>query len=177
MSDNIQFFLSVAIALFLILLISRLCGWLATLIAQPRVVGEMVSGVLLGPTVFGLFFPDLMTYVFSADVKSFLYVISNLGLTIYMFLIGAEMDLNNVNRSSLRKAGLLAFSGIVPSFFLGVAVAYLFYESISLKSISPLNFAIFLGISLSITAFPMLARILQDEDGQNKARLLNFDSC
>jgi Kef-type K+ transport system membrane component KefB len=161
-TGNLELFLAVIPALAVILVTARLCGKAAILVGQPRVVGEMVAGVLLGPSLLGLLVPQIQQTLFPNDVKSVLYVFSNIGLTIYMFLVGAEMDHKLLGGPQLRRSILLATSGIVPAFALGVVVALYLHSSLAPAAISPLKFAIFMGCALSITAFPMLARILQE---------------
>ncbi|MFF9757896.1 cation:proton antiporter, partial [Streptomyces sp. NPDC014344] len=89
---NLALALKVLPALVVILAASALCGRLAILVKQPRVLGEMVAGVLLGPTLFGALFPTAQQAIFSADVKPILYVLSTIGLTLFMFLVGAGFD-------------------------------------------------------------------------------------
>ncbi len=162
--DNLHLFLEIVPALLIVLIASRCVGRLVTYVGQPRVVGEMIAGVLLGPTLLGQISPAFMNNIFTDDVKGVLFILCNIGLSFYMFLIGAELDLNHFNKSSLKKAGLVATSGIIPPFLFGIGIAYLLYESMSLSHVSQVNFAIYMGVALSITAFPMLARILQDEN-------------
>ncbi|KJE21098.1 Kef-type K+ transport system, membrane component [Frankia torreyi] len=149
-------------AMFVVLAATTLCGRLARLIRQPTVVGEMVAGVLLGPSFFGAVAPGLQHHLFNTNVKSVLYVLSMIGLTFYMFLVGTEVDHGTLDRRTTRRAGVLAVSGIVPSFALGAGSAFIFYHTLSRPDVSRWNFMLFLGGALSITAFPMLARILEE---------------
>jgi K+:H+ antiporter len=160
--NQIQFALKVFAALAVVLAATTVCGRLATLILQPRVVGEMVAGVLLGPPLLGALAPGVEAHLFPADVKNVLYVLSTIGLTFYMFLVGGSLDHHLVRGRSARRAALLAASGIVPTFALGALVATIFFDSLSPHGATLGEFILFVGGSLSITAFPMLARILQE---------------
>jgi len=160
--NQIHFALQVFAALALVLAATTLCGRLAMLIKQPRVVGEMVAGVLLGPALFGAIAPGVQAQIFPADVKSTLYVLSTIGLTFYMFLVGSSLDHGLTTGANARKASILAISGIVPTFLLGAGAAVLFFDTLSPKGTQLWVFMLFIGGALSITAFPMLARILQE---------------
>ena len=165
---NLELVLHVLPAIVVILAASALCGRLALLVKQPRVLGEMVAGVLLGPTLFGALFPAAQKAVFPADVKPILYVLSTLGLTVFMFLVGAGLDHSADNgKKDTKNAAVLAVSGILPSLLLGAGAAYLLYDRLSRPDVTPFEFALFLGGALSITAFPMLARILYERRLQN----------
>lgn len=160
--NQIEFALKVFAALAVVLAATTLCGRLITLIGQPRVVGEMVAGVLLGPALLGAVAPGVQERLFPTDVKGVLYVLSTIGLTFYMFLVGSSLDHGLTGGRNMRRASLLAVSGIVPTFALGAATAALFFGSLSPDGSSIWEFMLFVGGALSITAFPMLARILQD---------------
>ncbi|MGW4111053.1 cation:proton antiporter domain-containing protein [Actinosynnema sp. NPDC004786] len=160
--NQIEFALRVFAALAVVLAATTVCGRLAMLVRQPRVVGEMVAGVLLGPALFGAVAPGVQAQLFPADVKDTLYVLSTIGLTFYMFLVGSSLDHGPGGSGNVRRAALLAVSGIVPTFLLGAGVAALFFGSLSVEGSSVWVFMLFVGGALSITAFPMLARILQE---------------
>ncbi|BBC97558.1 MULTISPECIES: cation:proton antiporter [Streptomyces] len=165
---NLQLALKVLPAIVVILAGSALCGRLAIWLRQPRVLGEMVAGVLLGPTLFGALFPDAQRAVFAPEVKPILYVLSTIGLTLFMFLVGAGLDHGSgKGTKDMRNAGVLALSGILPSLLLGAAAAFVLYGKLSRPGVSTFEFALFLGGALSITAFPMLARILYERSLQN----------
>ncbi|NUT90795.1 MAG: transporter [Saccharothrix sp.] len=160
--NQIQFALRVFAALAVVLAATTVCGRLAMLVKQPRVVGEMVAGVLLGPALLGAVAPGAQAQIFPADVKSTLYVLSTIGLTFYMFLVGSSLDHGLTVGRNARRASVLAASGIVPTFVLGAGAAAVFFGSLSPEGISVWEFMLFVGGALSITAFPMLARILQE---------------
>jgi len=160
--NQIHFALQVFAALAVVLVATTACGRLAMLVRQPRVVGEMVAGVLLGPALLGAVAPSVQAQLFPADVKSTLYVLSTIGLTFYMFLVGSSLDHGLTTGPNARKASVLAVSGIVPTFLLGAGTAVVFFDSLSPRGSSLWVFMLFVGGALSITAFPMLARILQE---------------
>ncbi|MBP2053981.1 Kef-type K+ transport system membrane component KefB [Streptomyces griseochromogenes] len=173
---NLELTLKVIAAILAILAASATCGKLALMVRQPRVLGEMVAGVLLGPTFLGLLFPGVQKSLFPSDVKPILYVLSTIGLTLYMFLVGAGLDHGKNGaagagveggRSQGRQATLLAVSGIVPSLVLGTAAGLLWYSRFSRNDVSRMEFAFFIGGALSLTAFPMLARILYERGLEN----------
>ncbi|MEU4541549.1 cation:proton antiporter [Streptosporangium sp. NPDC023825] len=165
---NLELALRVLPAVIVILAASALCGRLALLARQPRVLGEMVAGVLLGPTFFGVLFPEAQRAIFTPEVKPILYVLSTIGLTIFMFLVGAGLDHSSGDgRKDGRNAAVLAVSGILPSLLLGMGAGYLLYDRLSRPDVSVFEFAFFIGGALSITAFPMLARILYERQLEN----------
>ncbi|MFI7536372.1 cation:proton antiporter [Streptosporangium sp. NPDC049376] len=164
---NLGLVLRVLPALVVILLAAAVCGRLATMVMQPRVVGEMVAGVLLGPTLLGAVFPGAQEALFPADVRPILYVLSTIGLTLYMFLVGAGMDHSVRTPGETRRAMALAASGILPSLVLGSALGFLLWDRLSRPDVGRVEFALFLGSALSLTAFPMLARILYERGLEN----------
>jgi Kef-type K+ transport system membrane component KefB len=154
--------LALMAALAVILTATGICGRLALYVGQPRVVGEMVAGILLGPTVFAAIAPGTQAMIFAPDVKSVLYVLSTIGLTYYMFLTGASIDHSFLRVRHVRRSAFVALAGIIPPFALGAFTGWAYHESFAGPTTDRLAFAIFLGGALSITAFPMLARILQE---------------
>ncbi|MEW9554249.1 cation:proton antiporter [Nonomuraea sp. NPDC050783] len=164
---NLALVLQVLPALVVILVAAAVCGRLAQLVMQPRVLGEMVAGVLLGPTLLGRLFPEAQAALFPPTVRPVLYVLSTIGLTLYMFLVGAGLDHGARTPGEVRKAGVLAASGILPSMLLGVGAGLLLHGTLSRPDVGPLPFALFVGGALSLTAFPMLARILYERGLEN----------
>ncbi|WP_051772327.1 cation:proton antiporter [Saccharothrix sp. NRRL B-16314] len=160
--NQIQFALRVFAALAVVLAATTLCGRIAMAVKQPRVVGEMVAGVLLGPALLGAVAPGVQAQIFPTDVKDTLYVLSTIGLTFYMFLVGSSLDHKLASGQRMRHASALAVSGILPTFALGAGAAALFFSSLSPAGTTRWEFMLFVGGALSITAFPMLARILQE---------------
>ncbi|GAA4240813.1 cation:proton antiporter [Actinomadura meridiana] len=164
---NLELTLKVLPALVVILIAAAVCGRLARTVGQPRVLGEMVAGVLLGPTLFGQVWPDAQAKVFPDEVVPVLYILSNIGLTLYMFLVGAGIDHGSKVPGEGRRAGLLAVSGIGPAIALGFVTGALLWGTLSRDDVGRWEFALFLGGALSLTAFPMLARILYERGLEN----------
>src|SRR5438876_3232294 len=154
----ILFFLQLAV----ILGVCRLVGFLARKIGQRQVVGEMIAGVLLGPSLFGLLWPGLQHRVFPSGVPmSILYASSQVGLVLYMFLIGVEFDTNLI-RQRLRSAVSVSLAGILTPLVLGSLLAILLVGQSSFFSHKVILWEamLFLGAAIAVTAFPMLARII-----------------
>lgn len=155
-------FFSVVPVLVIILGLSQICGRCAIRFGQPKVVGEIIAGILLGPTLFGLIAPEWQPMLFSPQVKPFLDVLGQIGIVLYMFLVGTAVDQPDQEESLVRQAGILGLSGILPVFAAGAVTAYWLYGELSLPQVDRLTFSFFMGIALAITAFPVLARILHD---------------
>ena len=151
----------VLLALTVIMITARLMGALFARLNQPAVIGEVVGGILLGPSLLGRVAPDLAATVLPADAVPFLNLIAQLGVILYMFLVGLELDLG-VLRSRARTTIAISNAGIIVPFALGLALAWPLFEPLAPAGITFLPFALFLGVSMSITAFPVLARILGD---------------
>lgn len=149
--------------MFVILAACRAMGWLARRVGQPQVVGEMIAGVLLGPSLFGLLLPAWQQRLFPADSLKVLYVGAQLGIALYMFLVGLDTRTELVVRR-LRSAAAVSISGIVVPFALGVALALWLTTLPGLFSPEARRFdaCVFLGASMAITAFPVLARIIEE---------------
>ncbi|MFG3507499.1 cation:proton antiporter [Streptomyces sp. NPDC047821] len=159
---KMQLLLAVTAALCVIVLAARIFGRLATRVGQPAVVGEMVSGIVLGPTVLGALAPDFSNYVFSATVKPTLYVVAMIGLCLYMFLVGLEHDYHPSSRKEKALPVVLSTAGVVIPLIVGAGVAWYIASDYRPSGVSLLLFMLFVGGALSLTAFPMLARVLQE---------------
>ncbi|MGH3811839.1 MAG: cation:proton antiporter [Pseudonocardiaceae bacterium] len=160
--DHVELVVGVLAALITILTATFVCGRLAQWVGQPRVVGEMVAGVILGPSIFGALLPSAQQEIFTPDVKSALYVLSIIGLTFFMFLVGAGIDHRFLSRSAVRRSAVIATVGLAVPFILGTGVGLLLYQQLAPPNSTSVQFVLFLGGALSITAFPMLAHILQE---------------
>ncbi|WP_410994078.1 cation:proton antiporter [Bacillus cereus] len=160
----------IILVLILIISVSRFIGELFIKIGQPRVVGEMLSGVILGPTVFGFFAPNIYETLFTIEIKSTLYILSTLGLTIFMFLTGLELNIKKTDKDIHKSSILLSFGGFFIPLLTGVFLGFLLKDSYMPATTNFYHFTLFIGICLSMTAFPMLVRILQ-ELNMTKTRL------
>ena len=157
--------------LLVIITASRLVGGLFTKFGQPAVVGEMMAGILLGPSLFGLLTPDLFQFVFPVNSLGALKLFSQIGVCLFMFVVGMELNVSHV-RNKAHTAVMVSHASIVVPYLLGVLLAYFLFSSLAQPGTNFTAFALFMGISMSITAFPVLARILQ-ERGLTKTYLGN----
>ena len=152
-----------------IILVARLFSWGCRKIGQPTVIGEIAAGIVLGPSLVGFYFPEFSTFLFPEQSLGNLGLLSQIGLVLFMFVIGMELDLK-VLRKQAHEAVVVSHASIIIPFALGVGLAYFIYQSFAPKGVPFVSFALFLGISMSITAFPVLARIVQ-ERGIHKTKL------
>jgi len=155
--------------IIVILLVCRAFGWLFAKMGQPTVIGEIVAGIVLGPSIFGNWFPEASTFLFPVESLGNITIISQFGLILFMFAIGMELDIVEV-RKKLKETILISHTSTIVPFFLGMLTAYFVYDTYADKTTPFLSFALFIGISMSITAFPVLARIIQ-ERGLTKTHL------
>jgi len=160
----IHFFLQIAV----ILVFCRIVGLVAARFGQPQVVAEMIAGVLLGPSLFGLLWPEAQAWIFpwdttqmTRDTQSYLFPASQLGLALYMFVVGLEFRVDIV-RKHLASSVAVSIAGMVTPFVLGAGLAYVLFHHTQLfpSRTSLAEAMLFLGASMCITAFPMLARII-----------------
>src|SRR5436190_14026874 len=145
-----------------ILVTAYLVGWLLKRFHQPQVVGEMVAGILLGPSLFGRLLPNVFDRLFPESSLGSLYALSQIGLVLFMFLVGVELDRNRLRQLG-RAAVFISQTSIVLPFILGAGLALYLYPRLSEPSVSFTAFLLFMGTAMSVTAFPVLARILTEE--------------
>ncbi|MGB3438162.1 MAG: cation:proton antiporter [Actinophytocola sp.] len=153
---NVQALLSVGAVVVSV----RTVGWLIAKVGQPRVMGEIIAGILLGPSVLGLFWPEAFGFLFPDGVIGALKVLAQFGLTLFMFLIGIELNLRSL-RGQGRRAVAISQASIVVPMLLGAALALWLYPAYG-AGVDRLAFVLFIGAAMSITAFPVLARLLQE---------------
>src|SRR6185312_4806518 len=151
------------IQICVILIAAYSVGWLLSRFHQPQVVGEMVAGILLGPSLLGRLAPQFSATLFPTESLGYLNSLSQIGLLLFMFVVGVEVD-----RSSLRKLGraavIISQTSIVVPFILGAALAFFLYPRLSDSTVSFTGFLLFMGVAMSVTAFPVLARILTEKN-------------
>lgn len=164
---SVLFFLQMAF----ILAVCRATAWVFMKIGQSRVVSEMIAGVLMGPSLLGWLFPEFSAYLFPAESKPILFSVAQLGLVLYMFLIGVEFDVDLI-RKRIKSAASISIAGIAAPFALGGLLAYFIADDPALfaAKTSSLEAILFMGAAMAITAFPMLARIIF-EQGLSKTSL------
>jgi len=155
--------LQVLIALVLIILVTRIGGWLFKKADQPQVMGEIVGGILLGPSFFGWLAPGFSEAIMPAPIVTHLNMLAQVGIIFYMFLIGLEVDLDEM-KQHMRSTLIISNISILVPFILGIILSIKLYASLAPAGLGFTSFALFVGISLSITAFPILARILTDKN-------------
>lgn len=152
-----------------IILVARLLGFLLNKIGQPTVIGEIAAGILLGPSFAGYYFPEITSFLFPVDSIGNLKFLSQIGLILFMFVVGMELDFK-VLKTKAHEALVISHASIIIPFALGVGAAYFIYDNFAPLGVNFVSFSLFIGISMSITAFPVLARIVQ-ERGINKTKL------
>jgi Kef-type K+ transport system membrane component KefB len=154
---------TVLLQLIIIVFSAKGLGWLFSRFGQQAVMGEMTAGILLGPSCIGLFFPDVFHLIFPSSTLTYLNILSQLGLMLFMFVIGMELDIDTL-RSRFGESLIISHSSIAVPFFLGAVFAYYTFERFAGATASFTEYALFMGIALSITAFPVLARILKERN-------------
>lgn len=168
--DNLGHPLAILLAqIVTIILVARMFGWVCRKVGQPTVVGEIAAGIALGPSLLGMYFPQFSEALFPLQSLGNLQFLSQIGLILFMFVIGMELDLK-VLKKKADEAVIISHASIILPFALGLGLAYFIYAQFAPQGVPFLAFGLFLGIAMSITAFPVLARIIQ-ERGIHKTRL------
>lgn len=157
MPDLLTLILQIAVILTAV----RVTGLIFRLIRQPQVIGELVAGILLGPLLLGWLAPGVSAYLFPPESLGFISAISQLGLLVFMFLVGLELE-PKLLRDRGHAAVVTSHASIIAPFLLGSALCLFLYPRLSDDSVSFTHFALFMGVAMSITAFPVLARILTE---------------
>ena len=155
----------VLLAMTVIMITARVVGVLFARLNQPAVIGEVVGGIILGPSLLGRLWPEAAVVLLPPDAAPFLGVIAQIGVILYMFLIGLELDLA-VLRARLPMTIVISQASIVVPFALGGALAFVLFDALAPGGVPFSSFLLFIGVSMSITAFPVLARILGDRNLQ-----------
>jgi Kef-type K+ transport system membrane component KefB len=170
LSKNLEDPLSLLlIQMVVIIFSSKLLASLVSRIGQPMVIGEVIAGILLGPSVLGYFLPNVSQFIFKPASLPNLNFLSQVGLILFMFIIGLELDIQLLKHRA-HTAVVVSHASIIIPFAMGASLAYFLYETYAPPHISFLAFGLFMGIAMSITAFPVLARILH-ERGMTKTAL------
>lgn len=170
MGQNLHHPLAILLAqIITIIIVARFFGWVFRKIGQPSVIGEIIAGIVLGPSLFGMYFPEYSLILFPVASLGNLQFLSQIGLILFMFVIGMELDLK-VLKNKAKEAVVISHASIIFPFALGIGLAYFFYYKFAPEGVKFLSFSLFMGIAMSITAFPVLARIVQ-ERGIHKTRL------
>jgi Kef-type K+ transport system membrane component KefB len=152
-----------------IIFVARFFGWICRRIGQPSVIGEMIAGIVLGPSLVGTYFPEYSGMLFPKESLGNLKYFSQLGLILFMFVVGMELDLS-VLKNKAKDAVIISHASIIIPFTLGLTLAYFIYDQFAPADVAFSSFGLFMGIAMSITAFPVLARIVQ-ERGLHRTRI------
>lgn len=164
LNENLHHPLAILILqIILIIIAARLFGNLFTKLGIPSVLGEILAGIILGTSVLGTFFPALSDFIFPEQSLNNLNVLSQIGLIFFMFIIGMELDIDDI-RKRANKAVVISHTSIFVAYSFGLLLAFFLYEQFAGEGVSFLHFALFMGIAMSIAAFPVLARIVQEKD-------------
>jgi Kef-type K+ transport system membrane component KefB len=155
----------VLIALLAVIASGRLLGLLFGKLGQPPVIGEVVAGIFLGPSLLGRIWPAAGAFVLPPTIVPALEIIAQLGVILYMFLVGLELD-SAALRARVKAVVAISQGGIVVPFLCGAVLATLLYPQFAGEGAPFAGFALFTGVAMSITAFPVLARILTDRQMQ-----------
>lgn len=155
--------------IIVIIAFARLFGFLFKKIGQPAVIGEIVAGIILGPSIIGAYFPGINHFLFPVASLATLSFLSQIGLILFMFIIGMELDLKAISKQAYG-AVIISHASIIIPYTLGMGLAYFIYRDYAPEGTTFLSFALFMGIAMSITAFPVLARILK-EKGLTRSKL------
>ena len=170
MGQNLQHPLAILLAqIVTIILVARFFGWVCRKIGQPTVIGEMIAGIVLGPSLIGMHFPEFSALLFPKESLGNLQFLSQIGLILFMFVVGMELDLKAL-KNKAHDAVVISHASIIIPFALGLGLAYFIYHSFAPQGVEFLSFGLFLGIAMSITAFPVLAGIVR-ERGIHKTKL------
>ena len=164
---SIHFFLQIAV----ILLVCRAVGWAARkFLGQPQVVGEMIAGVLLGPSLFGLLFPEFQAALFPKETRNILYVCAQVGVGLYMFLVGTTLRLDHFQSKAKSAMGVSAAGIVAPFLFAALITPFLLdVPGLFTEGLSQGSATLFMGACIALTAFPMLARIINERGLANTA--------
>ena len=147
--------------IIVILLMAGLFRWLFRRMGQPPVMGEMVAGIVMGPSVLGLIYPEAVTFLFPASSMETLRQLSQIGVVLFMFIVGMEVNVRQL-RERGSAAVMISHASIIVPFLLGATLSLFLYRDLAPPGTSFNAFALFIGVAMSITAFPVLARILED---------------
>ena len=160
-AQNVSILTHVLLALVVIVLCARGLGALFRRFNQPPVIGEMIAGILLGPSLLGRVLPAASAYILPSQIAPYLSVLANIGVILYMFLVGTELN-TNLLRERTHASVATSHASIIVPFLLGSGLALWLYPIYSTSDVRFVVFALFMGVSMSVTAFPVLARIITD---------------
>jgi Kef-type K+ transport system membrane component KefB len=162
---KLDMLMHVLLTLAAVIVTARFVGLLFAKLKQPPVIGEVLAGIMIGPSLLGRVAPSVSAFILPASVAPSLSIIAQVGVVLYMFLVGLELDVSLIRRRTHTTVAISHASIVVP-FLLGAALALLLYPRVSSQDVPFTYFALFCGVAMSVTAFPVLARILTDRGVQ-----------
>lgn len=162
LTENFRNPISILLMQIVVIIVTAgLFGRLFRKMGQPPVMGEMIAGIVLGPSVLGFFFPEAMGFLFPRSSMETLRLLSQIGVVLFMFVVGMELNLRHLREKGTAVV-MISHASIVVPFLLGSTLALFLYRELAPPGTSFSAFALFIGVAMSITAFPVLARILED---------------
>lgn len=157
------------IQILTIIFTARTFGFIFNKLGQPTVIGEIIAGIFLGPSLMGMWFPQFSLNLFPQESLGNLQLLSQIGLVLFMFVIGMELDIK-VLKSKTVDALIISHIGIIVPYSLGLGLSYYLYNEFAPQGVNFISFGLFMGIAMSIAAFPVMARIIQERN-LSKTRL------
>lgn len=151
------------IQIFTIIFTARTFGFIFNKIGQPTVIGEIIAGIFLGPSLLGMWFPEYSSSLFPIESLGNLHILSQIGLVLFMFVIGMELDLKVLKNKTI-DALIISHIGIIIPYSFGLGLSIYLYREFAPSNINFLSFGLFMGIAMSIAAFPVMARIIQERN-------------
>lgn len=155
-------FCIIILQMIVIIVLAKTFGFLCGKIGQPSAIGEIMAGIILGPSALGMLFPNFMAFLFPQNSYNSLQILSQIGLILFMFILGMELDISIIKKNPIGTIFISNISILFP-FLLGVILAFFIYKKCAPSNNTFIAFALFMGISMSITAFPVLAAILREK--------------
>ena len=152
----------ILLELIIILIMVQICGYLGRRIGQQWVIGEILAGLALGPSLLGLLLPGVKTFLFPDSALPTLQVLGDIGLVLYMFALGARIDIHLLLRQS-RNAALVSLNGTLVPLVMGCVLAFFLFPQFAGNKATPVAFILLVGTAMAITAFPVLARLLAEK--------------
>jgi Kef-type K+ transport system membrane component KefB len=149
--------------IFTIIFTARTFGFLFNKIGQPTVIGETLAGIFLGPSLLGMWMPEYSDFLFPKTSLGNLQLLSQIGLVLFMFVVGMELDLK-ILKNKAKDAVIISHASIIIPYAFGMGLAYFIYSEFAPENVDFISFSLFMGIAMSITAFPVLARIIQERN-------------
>jgi Kef-type K+ transport system membrane component KefB len=163
-------------ALAIILLVTKTCAYLMKLVKQPPVIGEVLGGIAMGPTILGKLLPEVQAFIFPKGLNPSIDALAQIGIILFMFIVGMEFDTRKL-KNKVGSSLIISHTSIFVPLFLGALMSFWIFPRFAPESVPFALFALFLGVSISVTAFPVLARIIKDLGIQNSPMAVVTMGC